>query len=352
MAIKKPSLPIKRRQTAASSAVSSRITNETVAEHRERVLAGGRRFKYPIQYARHKLVLNALLIALVAVVVLVIIGWWQLYIMQNSSSIMYRLTRIVPVPVAVVDGTMVPFSDYLVQYRGSEYYLSKYDEIKLDSADGKKQLDYIKRQALDSAELDTYAAKIAKQKGITVTAKDIDTVIAAQRDTANGQISQETYDASSLLMYGWSPDDYRLAVEHSLLRAKVAFAVDTKADELQKKAAQLLAANGGDFGAATKTLLEGTDYKIQTGVTGLIYNTSNFGGLQVSDVARLSSGVISPVIKSTTDDGYYIVKVIDKNDKQVNFAYIHIPLKQLRSQFDAIAAQNKIHEYITVPKST
>ena len=26
-----------------------RITNETVAEHRERVLAGGRKFKYPLQ---------------------------------------------------------------------------------------------------------------------------------------------------------------------------------------------------------------------------------------------------------------------------------------------------------------
>lgn len=39
----------------------NRITTETVAQHREQILAGGRRFKYPIQYARHKLVINAIL---------------------------------------------------------------------------------------------------------------------------------------------------------------------------------------------------------------------------------------------------------------------------------------------------
>ena len=104
----------------------SRITNETVAEHRERILAGGRKFKYPVQYARHRLVINAILVTLAALVLLAVIGWWQLYLVQNSSAFMYRITRILPVPVASVDGEYVPYRDYLVQYRGSEYYLSKY----------------------------------------------------------------------------------------------------------------------------------------------------------------------------------------------------------------------------------
>ena len=99
----------------------TRITNETVAEHRERILAGGRKFKYPIQYARHKLVINAILVSVAVAVLLIVIGWWQLYPMQNSSAFMYRLTRVIPVPVAIVDGEHVPYRDYLVQYRGSEY---------------------------------------------------------------------------------------------------------------------------------------------------------------------------------------------------------------------------------------
>ena len=49
--------------------------DETVAEHRERILAGGRKFKYPVQYARHRLVINAILVTLAALVLLAVIGW-------------------------------------------------------------------------------------------------------------------------------------------------------------------------------------------------------------------------------------------------------------------------------------
>lgn len=114
---------LKKLRSTQAGQTPSRITNETVAEHREQILAGGRRFKYPIQYARHKLVVNAVVITLVAAAFLVLLGWWQLYIVQNSSSFLYRLTRIFPVPVAAVDGQQVRFSDYLVQYRGSEVFI-------------------------------------------------------------------------------------------------------------------------------------------------------------------------------------------------------------------------------------
>ena len=128
----KKKLLIKRlgRKQKEEKEAPSRITNETVAEHRERILAGGRKFKYPVQYARHRLVINAILVTLAALVLLAVIGWWQLYLVQNSSAFMYRITRILPVPVASVDGEYVPYRDYLVQYRGSEYYLSKYGEVK------------------------------------------------------------------------------------------------------------------------------------------------------------------------------------------------------------------------------
>jgi hypothetical protein len=86
---------------------SSRITNETVAEHRERILAGGRRFKYPIQYARHRLVINAIIISVVAVIILGVVGWWQLYLAQNTSTFVYKVTRVLPLPVANVDGQPV-----------------------------------------------------------------------------------------------------------------------------------------------------------------------------------------------------------------------------------------------------
>ena len=52
-------LTAKLRRQKPEEEKPSRITNETVAEHREQILAGGRKFKYPVQYAKHKLVLNS-----------------------------------------------------------------------------------------------------------------------------------------------------------------------------------------------------------------------------------------------------------------------------------------------------
>src|SRR5680860_1406687 len=108
-----------RKQRGNDLPLSSRITSETVVQHRERILAGGRRFKYPIQYTRHKLVINAIAISVAALIIVVIIGWWQLYPMQNTSDFMYRITKVIPIPVATVDGQPVLYSDYLMKYRSS-----------------------------------------------------------------------------------------------------------------------------------------------------------------------------------------------------------------------------------------
>ena len=53
---------------------------------------------------------------------------------------------------------------------------------------------------------------------------------------------------------------------------------------------------------------------------------------------------------STTDDGYYFVKIIDKSDTQVNFVYLHIPLSKFTNDFAALKKNGKIQEYISVPE--
>lgn len=350
--MKKSPLNRFRKRTSKKEA-PSRITNETVAEHRERILAGGRRFKYPIQYARHKLVANAILVAVVALVILIVLGWWQLYIMQNSSSFMYRLTRIFPIPVATVDGERVLFSDYLVKYRASEHWLGKYDEIKLDSEDGRVQLAHVKRQSLDSAEKHAYAVKLARQHSISVSNQDIDAMIDQQRNMANGRMTEESYEATSRRLFDWSPEDNRLAVRASILRAKVSFAIDTQADEMQKKAGQVIQKHGGDLDKAAEELGDvGGGQKAVVQTTGLVHNTSTLSGVgvPVSEAAKLSVGEVSGVLKSSTDEGYFFVKVLEKNDSQVNLAFIRIPLTEFDRQFDELRKNNKIKEFISVPE--
>lgn len=326
----------------------TRITNDTVAEHRERILAGGRRFKYPIQYARHRLVFNTVVVSIAFIILLVAIGWWQLYPMQNSSAFMYRLTRIIPVPVAVVNNEQVPYSDYLVQYRGSEYYLNKYGEIKLDSSDGKRQLDYIKRQSLDKAEQTAYARQLARKHNISVSNGDIDTFINEERNTANGRVSQETYDSSMQLYYGETSSDYRLRIANSMLEAKVAFAVDDNAMAQVKQAQALVASTKGDLAAVATKMAKSKGGKVVTGQSGPVDVTSKFSGLRVSEVAKMAKGAVSGPLKSTTDDGYYFVKIVDKTGTQVDFLYLHIPLTTFADDFAKLGSSHKVQEYIKV----
>lgn len=320
-----------------------RITNDTVAEHREQILAGGRKFKYPVQYAKHKLVINALIISIVSVLVLLGIGFQQLYFAQNSSDFMYRVTQLLPVPVATIAGEPVRYSDYLLQYRASEHWLRKYDEIKLDSEDGKRQLEGIKRYALNNAENNAYAGKLARELGVSITSAELDSALLQKRNTANGQISQEAYDASTLMLYGWSPDDYRQAMRQSLLKAKVAFAIDDSAKALADKAQKMVEA-GSDLDAIAKEL--GNGVTVQS--PGLVDSTSSFNGLNVSDVAKLEQGKVAGPLKSATDDGYYFVKVSAKTDTQVNFTFIHIPLTKFSEKLTEIKKSNQVHEFIKV----
>lgn len=332
-----------KRSKADETRLPARITNETVAEHREQILAGGRRFKYPVQYARHKLVRNAFIIAFISIISLGALAFQQLYFAQNSGDFMYRVTQLLPVPVATIATEPVRYSDYLMQYRASEYWLRKYSEIKLDSPDGQRMLEGIKRQVLNNAEANAYAGKLARDMGVTVANADVDAAVARKRNTANGQITQEAYDASTMMLYGWSPADYREAIKQSLLRAKVAFAMDTDAKQLADQAASLIAA-GKDLPTTASTL--GHNIAVQS--PGLIDTSSSFSGLSVSDVAKLPLNTISGPLKSSTDEGYYFVRVTQKTDTQVNFDFIEIKLTAFTSKLADLKKSNQIHEFIKI----
>lgn len=337
-----------RKRRAANQEAPSRITNETVAEHRERILAGGRRFKYPMQYARHRLVFNTILVTIAAILILLLVGWWQLYLVQNTNTFFYRVTRVLPLPVASVDGETVRYGDYLMYFNSSAHYLQQTEQINFQSEDGKRQVDYIKRKSMDTVVADAYAAKIAREKGIVITEDRIDKVIDEDRNTANGRISQETYDASALDVLGWTPSEYRQDTRSKLLRQDVAYAIDENAQKVQEQAAQLVKTESDMEKVATQLGGEGMA-KVVAGMSGLVPKTNRDGGLS-KVAAQLEVGQVSSVIKTTTGDGYYFVRLIEKNDTQVNYSYIKIPLTEFAVQLAALKKDNKIHEYISVPE--
>ncbi len=330
--------------------VPSRITNETVAEHREQILAGGRRFKYPHQYARHKLVFNAIIIIFVTLVLMGVIIWWQLYPAQNTSAFFYRVTRILPVPVATVDGAQVRYSDYLMTLGGSLHYLEQTERVNLDSKDGQRQVDFYKRMALDGAVADTYAAKLAKEQGVNVTDEQVDKVIEAGLNTVSGRISQDVYDDSTYSTFGYTASEYRHIIRRSLIRQEVSYKIDDTATATKKEAEALLAAKKKPSLTALAKTLNDKGHKVQLGASGLVPKTNFDGGL--SQVAlKLKKGETSGFVRSTTGDGYYLVQLVDLRDTQLSYNYLRIPLTKFTERLKVLETNGRIVEHISVSKT-
>jgi hypothetical protein len=326
----------------------TRITNETVAEHRERILAGGRRFKYPVQYARHRLVFNTIIISVVALILIVVLGWWQLYPAQNSSTFFYRITRVLPLPVAQVDGQSVPYSDYLVGYRSQAHYLEFKEGVNLKATDSKGQVDYIKRKAMDDAIADAYATKLAREKNIRVTDKQINDAMTRQRQSRDGTASEETYDAIILDHFDWTPQEAREVTARKLLRQEVAYAIDDLATQNRDKVVGLLQTEK-DFDKVAAAIGGSDGTKVTAGVTPFVPRNNQDGGL-ASTASSLQKGQTSEPFKSTSGDGYYIVKLLDvNNDSRISYAYIKIPLSAFEQQLTEIRKAGKIKEYISIP---
>lgn len=327
-----------------------RITNETIAEHRERILAGGRRFKYPVQYARHKLVFNAIIISVAALVLLVGLFWWLLYVAQNTSEVVYRLTRVIPVPAARVDGEYVRYSDYLMKYRSSIHYLENKERVNLGTEDGKRQADFVKNQAMQDSVADAYAAKIAREQNITVTDAELETFLLQQRSSPDGDTSEATYDAVILDYYGWSNDEYRDAMRAKLLRQKVAYAIDENAKRESDSIATMIKGGSTDLAALSEQLKAGDMPDVEYGAFTLLPRANRDGGLTAA-TAKLEVGQVSDAIRTTNGDGYYFTRVLEINDAQISYEYIQVPLATFEKQLaEIIARDGGVNEFIAIPE--
>lgn len=334
----------KRKQT--KQAPTGRITNETVAEHRERILAGGRKFKYPRQYARHKLVINTIIISAIVLILLVAVGWWQLYVVQNTSDFFYRVTKVLPIPVASVDGNFVRYSDYLANLNSSKYYLQQKEQVNLDSEDGQRQEDFYKSASMNLVVRDTYAAKIARERSISVSDDEVTKYIDQQRQTRSGKVSEETYQSVLEDYYGWSLADYRRAMKANLLTQKVAYAVDDQAKQQSEAATRYIKQYKGDLSKVAKALSDKTT-KIEVVSPGSVPVTNQDGGITQAAL-ELRKNQVSEAVQPVVGDGFYFIKLLDKSPEQVTYSYIRIPLAKFSQQLEEVKKSGKVQKYIKV----
>ena len=342
---------------------SLRITNDNISEHREDILAKGRKLKYPMQYSKKRLIVISIVVVVAAVTTF---GLWlnnALYKQQQTGDFFFSVTKILPLNVASVDGQPVRYQDYLRRLRADVHYYLNHEHRSFNSDEGEVELNYHKRKDLDVAEKAAYVEYLAEQNDISVSMDEVDAEIAAMRE-ANGE-TEEGLISTLESYYGWSMSDYRLTTHDQMLEQAVSYAIDNEAKETADEVLEQLQA-GADFSVVAGNGTSG-DTTQQTGSVSsaqTLPNVQNGGTITakttdqdptgvVQAVSNLSVGELTEVgkMRSNNTNYYYIARLDAKDGEDIQYSLILIKLTKLDDDFAKLRADGKIEEYISVPES-
>lgn len=322
-----------------------RTEKEKLEDRREEILSKGRKFKYPMQFAKHRLVFITIALATVALVVAGVLGWAALYKFQNTSDILYRLTTVIPVPVAKVDGEPVRYSDYLMIYRSSIMPVEQqngtlsYNAASNTTEDEDSFREYYKRAALTEAENYTYALKLARQLDIKVTDEQVNQAFEEHRKLGGTDRSKEGFLKVLEDNFNLTEREYRRILYLSLTRVEVSKKIDTEATRLANEAYTRVK-NGEDFKEVAENM--GLEYNS----TNELIDVKNVDGGRSDRAYEMNPGEISDVFVSDNGDCYFILKLIEKSDGKVNYVSITVPFTEFENRLKNVREENRVSEYI------
>lgn len=317
---------------------------ERVDERREEVLARGRKFKYPLQWTKHRVVVNTVLITVVVLAILITSGWLALFKFGMTDEMLYRVTKILPIPVATVDDETVAFSDYLMFYRSSMTSIERQSaDVDNEANENDLRLQY-KRSALSETEDFAYAKKLARELNITVTDEEVDKEFNRHLSIGGTERSEESFMKIISDNFGLDKSEYKRMLYLTLLKSKVEVEIDKTAAELAAHVESLLVENYGDYAKVAEKLGDAIIYE-ETG--GMVPN-QNIDGGRAAEAFKLDPEQQTGRFISVSGDGYYFVKLIAKTDTEVNFVSIKVPFTEFENRINALRDEDKIQEYITI----
>ncbi len=322
------------------------ITNQTVAEHREDVLKRARKFKYPLQHSKHRVLIISLIITILALGSFVVYAGVLLYRQQSTSAFGYNITKLAPFPVARLDGDFVPYERYLFELRHYLYYKRTQENLDFNSAEGKSQYEGIRKLTLQKVLRDEYVRKLAKQNGVTVSKKEIDTAVTQLR----GQqviSDNKTFEGVLRSFYDWSESDLRRVLYQQLLRQKILAVIDKDKVAKAESVLQQIKA-GADFGEMAKANSDDLETKAAGGLIDRVITRSSrdFTAAQLETIYTLKVNQISDVTE--TPRGLEIMKVLENDGQKVKIAHILIAYRDLDQYLDEQLTTKKLTKYIKI----
>jgi len=337
----------KTTEEKVSDALSNvpRITNETVGEHREEVLSSARKYIYPLQHSKHRVVRISLgLFAFVIIAFFAFCGL-GLYKLQMTSGFIYDVARVVPFPVAKTGKSWVSYESYLFELRRNMHYYQTQQQADFSTKDGHAQLTRLKQQALDQVIQDSYVKQLAAQHGVSVSNQAVDNEINLLRGENRLGGSQRALDDSLNSFFGWNENDLKRELKQELLAQAVVAKLDTTTAARAQTALKKLK-GGADFATLASQLSDDLSTKTNGGQypSAVTINDSQVAPAITAALFKLPAGqVAGPVSTGYSLD---IVKVLDGNSSSVHAAHIQFNFQPATTYTKPLQAKEPPREYI------
>jgi parvulin-like peptidyl-prolyl isomerase len=273
-----------------------------------------------------------------------------LYRFQGSSTFLYRVTQVIPFPIAKTGGNFIAYENYLFELRHYTHYYETQLKVNFDNGKDKEQLNQFKRRALDKVINDAYVKQLAAEHNISVSDQEVEDQITIVRNQNRLGSSEKVFEDVIKDYWGWNVNDFKRSLRTTLLAQKVAAKLDTETNE---KAAAALAElkSGASFADVAKKYSDDPS-KENGGELGFaVDRTSKEIPAQATDALfKLQPGQITEVVNT----GYTleILKNIETNGDKIRAARIVINFKDVNQYINDLKDKQKYTQYIKLPEAT
>jgi hypothetical protein len=324
-----------------------RITNETVAEHREEVLSSARKYIYPLSHSKRRVVSITTTLLIAAVVIFFAYCLTALYKFQSSSTFIYGVTQVIPFPVARIGTSFVSYESYLFELRHTEHYYQTQQKIDFSSTSGKQVRARLKHNAMEAVIQDAYVKKLAAQNKVSVSSQEVAEEVALVREQNRLGSSDQVFKDVLSEFWGWTTNDFERELKSQLLAQKVAAKLDTGADQHSQAALAQLKA-GVDFATLAKQVSDDATTKINGGDYGIAIDKSNrdIAPQVVDELSRLHPGQYSDIIN--TGPWLEIDKLNSVEGTKFHASHIVFNIKPIADDVKPLHDKNAPHTYISV----
>ncbi|MDB5170708.1 MAG: Peptidylprolyl isomerase [Candidatus Saccharibacteria bacterium] len=340
----KRAIPTEERMTDALSNVP-RITNDTISDHREEVLKSARKYIYPLQHSKHRVVRISLALLVTVVVAFFAYCGLSLYKFQSTSGFIYAVTQVVPFPIAKAGNSWISYESYLFELRRNMHYYETQQQTDFSSKDGKTQLKRLKQQTMAQVTEDAFIKQLAAKNGVGVTGQDVDNQLALVRSENRLGNSDRVFKEVLNEFWGWNEGDFKRELRQQLLQQAVVAKLDTPSAARAQAALKQLQ-GGTDFAAVATQASDDAATKPTGGAYAetITANDRDVPPAITQALFKLKPGQISDIVNT----GYTleILKVIDKTGTSIHASHIQFSLQPITTFTKPLETKNPPKTYV------